>query len=205
MSIRRWTSHLVSLLCPFAFSAVTLTPLVRSALVGPAWVFGRHVPGFELLAGPKPTMTPFSSNGWIYGLIRPNNTHYTPNGGFVDVQDVAKAHILALSSKPSTQKGVGRKRYVLLATESTSYKDALEWIRSELPELKDRLPSVEAPVYPCDPVIERQGLEDNVGFKTAEYKGWKETVLDSVDSIVRIEKYRRDAGHDVGFPDVVHV
>jgi nucleoside-diphosphate-sugar epimerase len=173
-----------------------------SALVGPSWVFGRHVPGFELLAGPKPTMTPFSSNGWMYGLIRPNNTLFPPNGGFVDVQDVAKAHILALSSKSSTQKGVGRKRYVLLATESVSYKDALEWIRSERPELKDRVPNVEAPVYPLDPVIERQGLEDNVGFRTAEYKCWKESVLESVDSIVKIEKYWKDAGHDVVFPDI---
>jgi nucleoside-diphosphate-sugar epimerase len=141
-----------------------------------------------------------TSNGFILGLLRPDNSYYAPGHGFVDVRDVARAHIAALKSQPASV--VGRKRYVVIAPESSSYKDAIGYIESAHPELKERLANPETaqggvPGFDVD----NPGLEKVLGIEKSSYIPFKKTVLDTVDSLLKLEKYWKDQGYDCSFPN----
>lgn len=169
-------------------------------LVGPCWIFGPFVPGFEHIV-PEPDFKSFSTNGFIYALLRPDNTYFPTSPGFVDARDVAKAHIAALGSKPSL--AVGRKRYVLMSPEHASYTAAINYIAEAHPEIKHRLADPDkAPNFAFETEVERKGLEDVVGFKADSYKSWKDTVLDTVDSLLAFERLWRDKGFEFEQPNV---
>lgn len=163
--------------------------------MGPSWIYGPFIPGFEHLL-PTADLKPLSTNAYIYALLNPKNAYFPASAGFVDVRDVAKAHIAALNSKPSSV--VGRKRYLLVSPEDLSYGDAIELIAKERPDLKERLvASTEAPQLSLPGGVERRGLEYAVGFAAEEYTPWQKTVLDTVDSLVGIEKIWKEKGLDI--------
>lgn len=159
--------------------------------MGPPWIYGPFAPGFEHFL-PTPDFKTFSTNAYIYALLNPVNTHFPASASFVDVRDVAKAHIAALNSKPSSV--VGRKRYALVSPEHLSYGDVIKLIAKERPHLRDRLMATEAPQFPPPPKVERQGLEDAVGFSPDAYTRWQDTILDTVDSLVGIEQIWKEKG-----------
>ncbi|KAJ7592594.1 hypothetical protein C8J56DRAFT_928987 [Mycena floridula] len=160
--------------------------------LSPTWIFGPLVPGFEHIV-PTPEFKALSTNGYIYALLRPDNTFYPGSSGVIDVRDVARAHVAALTSKPSSI--VGRKRYTLVAPEVNSYAEALRFISEERPELRSRLAdSTLAPNYTEIPKVERENLAEVVGVASDSYKTWKETVLDTIDSLVTLEKVWKEKG-----------
>ena len=125
---------------------------------------------------------------------------------FVDVRDVAKAHILALTSKSSSElgpDGAKKKRFMLIAPESAS-------IRSGLAILKEKRGSaVEGRLADIDTIQDipprekglkyyREELGEIVGFKGEMYKKWEETIVDAVDSILEIENIWKEKGFKVG-------
>ncbi|KAJ7599413.1 hypothetical protein C8J56DRAFT_1094181 [Mycena floridula] len=168
--------------------------------LSPSWIFGPFIPGFEHLV-PKPEFSSFSTNGYIYALLRPDNTFYPSSFGAVDVRDVARAHIAALSSKPATALNSTHKRYTLVSPHVTSYAQALRFIAAERPQLRDRLASAEsAPDYTGTRAVEREKLKDVVGITPESYKSWKETVLDAVDSLVALEQVWKDNGFLFNMP-----
>jgi len=84
----------------------------------------------------------------------------------VDVRDVAKAHVLALTAPPTSQ--VGRKR-LLVAGEGFLWKDAVDHLRAVRPELRERLPDpseakkLEASIMDVSRTREVLGLDILIG------------------------------------------
>lgn len=150
-----------------------------------------------MIPKPDPTLHSFSTNVFIYSLLRPDNIFYIPGEGVVDVRDVSRAHIAALTSTPSSV--VGHKRYLVMSPHAASFSDAIEFISDERPELRNRLAdSSKAPSFaiPQDKPMISKGLEDVVHFKHDSYKSWKETILDTVDSLVALENSWKAKGYD---------
>ncbi|KAJ7574071.1 hypothetical protein C8J56DRAFT_803516, partial [Mycena floridula] len=169
--------------------------LTSRMFLAPTWIFGPFIPGMERLV-PKPDISSFSTNAYIYALLRPDNTYYPGSFGEVDVRDVARAHVAALHSKP-----LNRKRYTLIAPTTTSYVEALRFIAAERPELRDRLASTEfAPDFTGTKEVERENLKDVVGIAPESYISWKDMVLAAVDSLVALEQIWRDNGHTIELP-----
>ncbi|KAK0440629.1 hypothetical protein EV421DRAFT_1905352 [Armillaria borealis] len=175
-------------------------PELDISFIAPHYTFGPLAPGFErMLLGPE--YKAFSTNGFIYALLRPDNTNFAVFPGVIDVRDVAHAHLLALESPPTS--AVGRKRSPLVSPYQSSYKDAVEIIAKERPELKDRLvhPS-KAPEWPSYTLeVDRELVENQIGLKADSYIAWRDTVLDAVDSLVRIENIWKAKGFKVAVPD----
>ena len=169
--------------------------------MSPSWVFGPLVPGFEHMV-PTPEFKPFSTNAFIYALLRTDNTFFPTTAFVVDVRDIAKSHVLALTSKPAS--GVGHKRFPVTSVADASYSDAVKFIAAERPELKARLVDADkAPTFPCETGIldaARQALEDVVGFRTDSYIPWKTTIIDTVDSLVALEEIWTRKGYTFEMP-----
>ena len=131
----------------------------------------RHV--YELLTGGSEG--PRTYPDWV-------SAHY------VDVRDVAKAHILALEAPPLAEKIHKR---LLVSAGMFHWKDATLLLREKRPELIDRLPT--------DEVIEKGKLmafapmdnsltERAIGLKLEDYIKWEQVVLDTIDMLVQYEK-----------------
>ena len=101
----------------------------------------------------------------------------------VDVRDVARAHVLALKVPPSDEV----KRFILSSSTFT-WKDAIEVIAEARPELKGRLPAITGKEAPLPPVaiLDTSVTENILGLKN--YVKWQDTVLDTIDDLLRVEK-----------------
>lgn len=168
-------------------------------LVSPCWIFGPFAPGFEHII-PVPDFKSFSTNSYIHALLRPDNAYYPLGPGIVDVRDVAKAHVLALDSAPSSD--VGHKRYLVVSPHEASYSAFIKVIAENRPELRGRLADAgTAPSFTFPTDLERKGLEDVIGFKTGQYTSWTDTVLDTVDSIIALENLWKEKGYEIVQPE----
>jgi len=156
------------------------------ATIYPTLIFGPFGPG-QVYDTPAT-----GTNQYIYALIagapgRPING-YDPATGppplSVDVRDVARAHVLALKLPPTS---LSPKRFIL-STNTFIWKDAIELLAEKRPELKERLPVItrnEPPVAPFA-TLDTSKTESMLGMK--DYIKWQDTVLDTVDDLLRVEK-----------------
>ncbi|KAI9508891.1 NAD-P-binding protein [Russula earlei] len=131
------------------------------------------------------------TNRHIYALIA--GPPGRPVGGYartargppqsVDVRDVARAHVLALKAPPSVET----KRFILRPSEFV-WTDAIELLARARPELKERLPVVTGDEPPVGPfcTLDDSAARDVLGLNT--YIKWEDTVLDTVDDLLRVEK-----------------
>ncbi|KAI9443361.1 NAD-P-binding protein [Lactarius indigo] len=101
----------------------------------------------------------------------------------VDVRDVGRAHVLALKLPPSENL----KRFIL-STSTFTWKEAVELLAEKRPELKDRLPVITGGEPPLGPVVtvDTSKTESVLGMKN--YIKWQDTILDTVDDLLRAEK-----------------
>ncbi|KAJ7022728.1 hypothetical protein C8F04DRAFT_1213486 [Mycena alexandri] len=151
----------------------------------PPWIFGPLAPGFEDIV-PEPDFAAFSTDGFVYQLLRPDNVNYHYSPGVLDVRDVARIHIAGLN--PLTPDHP--KRVPLVSPYSSDFRDAIKYIFDARPELRERLadPST-VPVWPSYTLdIDLAPLEKAFGISLDSYKTWKETILDSVDRFLDLEK-----------------
>lgn len=82
-------------------------------------------------------------------VLHPDNTSFPKAPSAVDVRDVARAHVLALQLRATTE--VGRKRFAVVSPYESSFQEAIAIIGRERTELKDRLAeAARASVYPSD-------------------------------------------------------
>ncbi|KAK0203427.1 hypothetical protein DFS33DRAFT_1474538 [Desarmillaria ectypa] len=171
-------------------------PEIDITLVGPPFNFGPFAPGFELLIS-EPNLKALSTNESFYALLRRSHTDFLTLPGAIDVRDSARAHVLALESRPSFE--VGRKRLAICSPHQSSYKDALDIIAKERPELKDRLADgSHAPEWPSYTLpLNWERLEDVLGLTTNSFIPWRKTVLDAVDSLLRVEELWKEKGFEV--------
>lgn len=161
-------------------------PDVDLTTIHPGYVYG------PLGSGQVYNSVATGTNRYIYGLIaaggapdRPIKEHDSGQAPpmNIDVRDVARAHVLALKVPPSDEP----KRFILSSSTFT-WKDAIELIGKARPELKGRLPVVtgnEAPV-PTFAALDTSASENILGLKN--YVKWQDTVLDTVDDLLRVEK-----------------
>jgi nucleoside-diphosphate-sugar epimerase len=137
------------------------------------------------------------SNAYIYALIagapgRPVS-RYDPTIGppplSVDVRDVARAHVLALKLPPSSQSP---KRFIL-STGMFTWKDAIELLAEKRPELKERLPVITGTEPPVGPfaTFDTSKTESVLGMKN--FVEWQDSILDTVDDLLRVEKELKQA------------
>ena len=101
----------------------------------------------------------------------------------VDVRDVARAHVLALKVPPSDEA----KRFVISSSNFT-WVEAIAFIAQARPELKGRLPLITGKEPPVQPFVtlDTSTTEAVLGLK--DYVKWQDTILDTIDDLLRIEK-----------------
>jgi nucleoside-diphosphate-sugar epimerase len=156
------------------------------ASIHPSYIYGPVGPG-------QVYDTPASgTNLHIYALI--SGAPGRPVSGYdrairgapisVDVRDVARAHVLALKLPPSP---LNPKRFIL-STNTFVWKEAIELLAEKRPELKERLPVVTGREPPLGPVakLDTSKTESVLGMKN--YVKWQDTVLDTIDDQLHIEK-----------------
>ncbi|KAF7968259.1 hypothetical protein HWV62_31095 [Athelia sp. TMB] len=150
----------------------------------PPFLYGPFVPGYNI---PKPDYLALSTTLNIYRLITPSNGRFPSSPGYIDVRDVARAHVGALTSPPPSM--VGRKRVVISSPHGLSYKSALELIRDERPGLRDRLLNpVYAPKFARDYLpVDLNRAAVLTGVKVDSYIPWQQTILETVDDLLKFE------------------
>ncbi|KAG7444637.1 NAD(P)-binding protein [Guyanagaster necrorhizus] len=171
-------------------------PEIDVTLVGPPFNYGPFARGFEHLL-PEPDLDSLSTNATIYSFLRPDTTAFPIVPGAIDVRDTARAHVLALESPLSPY--VGRKRVAIVCPHECSYKAAIEIIARERPELKDRLADVRrAPEWSCNTLpLDWKRISEVIGMNRDSFFPWEKTVLDAVDSLLRIENLWKEKGFDL--------
>jgi len=136
--------------------------LVKRFTVFPPWIFGPYAPEFYPLSPQN-----HSSNKYLYGLVNPEG-RIAGNAPYVDVRDLAKAHVNALKSPPTSK--VGRKRVVIASPQQIDGKKALEILAEKRPQLKPRLIKRQLPEntpekYGCD----FGRIEEVLGLKETDF------------------------------------
>jgi len=131
------------------------------------------------------------TNGYVYELISGSPDRpvpwYDPADRVpplhVDVRDVARAHVLALKVPPSDAV----KRFILCSS-TFAWKEAIELIAQARPELKGRLPVITGKerAVPPSATLDTSATAAVLGLKN--YVKWQDTVLDTIDDQLRIEK-----------------
>ncbi|GBE80659.1 Putative uncharacterized oxidoreductase [Sparassis crispa] len=152
-------------------------PDIDATTVNPPYFIGPFALGFR---APDGAISAMSSNELIYRLLQPD-WEVNAFGRTVDVRDVARGLVNALKAPTN----VGRKR-ILMSGEWFSWKDAVEFIAAERPELKPRLAASAFKAVPAPPTaIDNTRAKEVLGL---EMTPWKTSVLDAVDSLVQLEK-----------------
>ena len=133
----------------------------------PSMIFGpfpsKHVPF------PKPDFGILSTALMLYNLLFPTGT-YLPTvdyASYIDLRDVARAHVGALDSKPDRN---ARKRIIISSPYGLANKHVLDIIKKEHPELERRF--ITAPVPDCPPVgidVDFERLEEVTGLRKEDF------------------------------------
>ncbi len=108
---------------------------------------------------------------------------------YCHVRDAARAHILALDvPKVAVGADVEQKRFIVAGPGEILNEWAVETLLAKRPALKDRLPTLEgAPELPGKlSTVDTTRAREVLGLK--EYKGAEETLLETVDALLEIEK-----------------
>ncbi|KAJ7250463.1 hypothetical protein B0H12DRAFT_1052333 [Mycena haematopus] len=162
----------------------------------PPWIFGPLSPGFEHIV-PEPDFAAFSTNGFVYQLLRADNVNYNYSPGMLDVRDVARVHIAGLTPLVADHP----KRVPVVAPHTNDWREAIAFIAEARPELRARLadPS-KAPVWSATRAVDLEQVEKAFGVKRDSYKTWKETILDAVDRFIEVEDIWKAKGLEFEVP-----
>ncbi|KAJ7637669.1 hypothetical protein DFH06DRAFT_649379 [Mycena polygramma] len=163
----------------------------------PPWIFGPFAPGFEQIVS-EPDFAAFSTNGFVYQLLRADNVNYNYSPGMLDVRDVARIHIAGLN--PLTPDHPNR--VPIVSPHPSDWRDAIQYISDARPELRSRLadPS-KAPIWPSyKRDVDLTPVETGFGIDLGSYKTWKTTILDSVDRFIEVEDQWKSKGFEFQVP-----
>ena len=165
-----------------------------SILVHPPYVYGPFIPGTKIA---KNDFFSLSTVGLFWQAVLPEGGSSVTIGRDkhtiapfnVDVRDVARAHVLALTAPLASE--VGRKRIIVIG-ESMPWLDVVLHLKKVMPELGDRLPTVaegaaeEPPLQVMSCSMKR--AEELLGMKPEEMGDWRKTAEDTVRCILETEK-----------------
>ncbi|KAK7439384.1 hypothetical protein VKT23_017607 [Stygiomarasmius scandens] len=178
-------------------------PEMRITFFNPNWIFGPLIPApYSHHLVPEPSLSALSTTAYIYALLNPKNEHYTPAPGYADVRDVARAHVLALSS----QYKYPQQRMLLKGSEPTSYKQAISFLEDRFPELKKEGRLANKETAPGEEWAKQDAALDwSIRTKHTTwpegYKSWKECVEDTVESLLDMERFWKGKGLEVNIPE----
>lgn len=141
--------------------------------VNPPFFTGPFAPGFRASPGDRGAL---STNGLIYSLLFAGKEVDTPTSGFVDVRDVAIGLVKG-------QKLQGKHR-IVFGGEWFTYEEAIDYIASIHPELKDRLATAN-PTAQKNSLWDISAAESLLGLTP---RPWKESIRGAVDDLLKLEK-----------------
>ncbi|KAH8107518.1 hypothetical protein DFH11DRAFT_1636391 [Phellopilus nigrolimitatus] len=153
------------------------------ACINPPFIYGPFVEGV-VPASPAAAGT----NSFVYGLISGEPGRALPpfpSPYFVDVRDVALAHVRALDAPKAPANT--HKRF-LVAGGAFTWAAAAEHLAVVRPELKARLPDTSSGTPLPDTLSKNDvGLAAKMlGLK--EYIPWEKTIEDTIDNLLVLEK-----------------
>ncbi|KAK7053186.1 hypothetical protein VNI00_003805 [Paramarasmius palmivorus] len=170
-------------------------PNVEVTVLCPAIVFGPWPSEFYM-----PTPNFGSTTIVMWNLLKPEGQF----GGipyYIDVRDLAKAHVRAITHSAPTSK-VGRKRLVFSSPHTLDWEKAVNIVKENRPQLADRVIKKSPYKFPPRPAIDFGRVEEVLGMKPEDFRTFEETILDSIDNCLDLEKEWISAGYEVSIPKV---
>ncbi|KAG5638425.1 hypothetical protein H0H81_012756 [Sphagnurus paluster] len=165
--------------------------------INPPFLYGPFAEGFTM---PSPDYYALSTNLYIYRFLK-SSSSFPVFPGYVDVRDVAKAHVLALTGPPSFS--VGPKRVVISSPHGCVFKEIINLIREKRPTLEQRINKDTPPTFSIDRLaVDFARIEEVLGFKKEEFRSIEDTILDTVDSLLAFEKHWLGQGIKIDIPDM---
>ncbi|KAJ6583486.1 hypothetical protein DFH09DRAFT_1360124 [Mycena vulgaris] len=174
-------------------------PHVDITTLNPPFFYGPVSLHFPI---PVPDFNALSTNVLVYNLLFPDGAFATSTH-YIDVRDVAQAHVRALTSRPTAE--VGRKRVLFASPYGWPFQKTLDFIAAQRPALKGRLITATPAVQHFDALpIDFGRVEEVLGMKVSDFHTIEQTTLDTVDSLVELENQWRSAGHKIEAPGVTY-
>ncbi|KAK7047382.1 hypothetical protein VNI00_006613 [Paramarasmius palmivorus] len=173
-------------------------PRVEVTVVSPPAVYG---PWPEDLYLPTPIFSAMTPVFW--NLIKPDG-QFSVFPGYVDVRDVANAHIRAIThSVPTSQ--AGRKRLVFSSPHHDwNWASAVGILKEKRPELKERL----IKATPSSQSIKHittdfKRIEEVLSIREDDFLTFEQTLLDAIDNYAKLEQEWLKDGHEVNPPSPI--
>ncbi|KAJ4481088.1 hypothetical protein J3R30DRAFT_3681914 [Lentinula aciculospora] len=172
-------------------------PQMDITTINPPYLYGSATKEFtSYLTAPSLTLISTLIN--VYKLLNPKGA-YPDQPLYCDVRDVAKAHIGALSSPPPSI--AGRKRIHISSPHDTVFADIIKAVNEKRPELKDRLTKTTPPEFPFKKLnYDSKRVEEVCGLKPEDFVPVNDTFIESIDTLVGLEKQWKAAGYEVQAP-----
>ncbi|KAJ7753635.1 hypothetical protein DFH07DRAFT_904109 [Mycena maculata] len=172
-------------------------PHVEVTTLNPTIFYGPFTSHFRSSI-PAPNFTALSTNVLLYKFLFPDGA-FPWSPVHIDVRDVAKAHVRALTSPPTAE--VGRKRIILSSPHGWPFQEIVNFIAAQRPALKSRLITATPPVFPADALpADFARVERVLGIKVSDFYTKEQTTLDAIDALVEVEDQWRSAGHAIKTP-----
>ncbi|KIK68744.1 hypothetical protein GYMLUDRAFT_36240 [Collybiopsis luxurians FD-317 M1] len=177
-------------------------PDIRVVIIDPTYIFGPFVPNYKYIVNHPKLYGLESSNYFVHFLLRPENKIFVVYPGWMDVRDIADAHINAVHNKAIDELQPKDRRFILGAPEEHNWRKVIPHIKEARPALADRLCSPEnAPIFPMQ-MTELDRTEKYLGIKKGSYTSFRDSIVDAVDSILDIEAYWKEQGiKDLSLPN----
>ncbi|KAJ7127877.1 hypothetical protein C8R44DRAFT_778943 [Mycena epipterygia] len=170
-------------------------PHVEVTTLNPPFFYGPFTSHFSI---PVPDFGALSTDLIIYNYLFPDGV-FPSRTRYIDVRDVAQAHVRALNSRPTAE--VGRKRIVLSSPHGWPFQKTVDFIAAKRPALKGRLITATPEVQSFDVLPMDFGrVEQVLGMKIADFHTTEQTTLDTIDALVKVEDQWRSAGHAIKTP-----
>jgi hypothetical protein len=132
--------------------------------VNPPFFYGPFTAHFPL---PTPDFGALSTDVLFYNLLFPDGV-FPGKTRYIDVRDVAQAHVRALNTRPTAE--VGRKRIILSSPFGWPFQQTVDFLAEQRPALKGRLITATPQVQPFDVLPMDFGrVEEVLGMKVSDF------------------------------------
>jgi len=153
-------------------------PSFKVSVVNPTFVFGPQL--FDEFVKDQLNF----SNDFTYSFFRDGENYKKFQGNFIDVRDVAKAHLYAFQKENT----IGQR--LILKERTFTEQTLLDIINEKYPKLQGKIPKGE-PGSDKAPLSQRVVLDNT---KTREILGYnfislEKSISDTVDQIIRVRGY----------------
>ncbi|KAF9463092.1 hypothetical protein BDZ94DRAFT_1260038 [Collybia nuda] len=172
-------------------------PELDITTLAPPFLYGPLAASFSI--PPTPNYTALSSDIQIYHLLSPTGV-FPPVPFYADVRDMAKAHVLALRSPPTSS--ANRKRILFSSPYDLDFNAIVALIAEKRPELRDRLIKTTPPTFTFNSApIDFDRIQQVLGMGISDFTPVENSILEAVDSILTVERLWIATGADISIPN----